>query len=150
MTHKWIDLLFRGVILNIFLIIFILMGFGYIYLLFTAPLSVERLQLLISIDAVAATLAGLLFYASYASWDEKRKSVYFQCAENFLHAFIFLFGTAFLRGCLLLLDDFAWYGNWRLLISNVLKVITFFFFIYGIIYYVRGLKKIFTFILEIN
>lgn len=150
MLQRWVMWLLRNVVLNIFFLIFILIGFGYVFLIYFTPISVERLQLLISIDAVAATLAGLLFYASYASKDETRKTVYFQCAEKFLHCFVLLFVVAFLRGSLLLIDDFSWYANWRPFIAGIIKFIATIFFAVGFTYYLVGLKKILVFIIDLN
>lgn len=147
---KCFDWIFEHIIIYIPLIILCALSAGYVYLLIRAPLSIERLQFLLTIDAATATLAGLSFYASYTSRDEDRKSVYFRCAEKFFHGATLLFVATFLRGCVLLIDDFSWYPYWRVPIQIFLVTTTIFFFLYGLSHLIRGLKDLLFFIHHIR
>lgn len=140
---NWI---FTNIIIPIPLVILFILGGWDVYLLITAPMSVERMHFLLSIDAAAATLAGLSFYASYASRDERRRDVYFRCAENFFHGSILLFVATLLHGCISTLHGFGWHSSWKILLQAVTVSATTFFFLYGLFEFIRGLRDLLSFI----
>jgi len=139
--------IFSNIVIFIPLFMLCALAIGYILVLLIAPLALERLQFLIGLDAAVATTAGLSLYASYASYDDRKKASYYQAGEKLFHAFVFIFIATFIRSSSMLLDDFSWYAALKTPIQLLLTFCTMIFFILGITRMIAGLKTLLDFML---
>ena len=120
----------------------ILAGMYVIYRMFGSPLAFEGGKLFFGFDLATASLAGLSYYASYASMDKTRKVNYYDCAENFFHAMVLFIFITFLQEVIIRLKVYISDGLGQNFAVSLLGTSVIICFVFAFKHFVKGIFRL--------
>ncbi|MDR4506625.1 MAG: hypothetical protein MRJ65_00065 [Candidatus Brocadiaceae bacterium] len=140
-----LEFIYRKIILYVPFALFLFFGFDFSYKIIADPFSKEMGERIIGAFKIAASLAGLSFYAGYMTTEQKKKPVFYNNGEKLFHATVLFLISNILNRFLLTVETM----QINVYFSSILIVLTSFlhlvFIIYALIcamFGITGLLKI--------